>query len=214
MLLVLLCRSGTVGASSVLTGQQLRRNSRHVSVPCFGLEDYPSPANVEQTVLDYSSQPPACFRNAAAAACVVSACQHTNVWSMRNVRHTCLLTLDINSRLTNRFAALLELLNTCRTQPRPSEPSAACGPGPADGQDSKDSKDSREREDVSRRMYAGHDMSSHEVVVRSLLEVLQEFDDASEGDRTVRLCCLICRPGSSALEVLAAFVFPTWRRCS
>lgn len=34
-------------------------------------------------------------------------------------------------------------------------------------------------------MYAGHDMSAHEVVVRSLLEVLQEFDDASEGDRTV-----------------------------
>lgn len=36
-------------------------------------------------------------------------------------------------------------------------------------------------------MYAGHDMSSHEVVVRSLLEVLQEFEDAREGDRTVRL---------------------------
>ncbi len=35
-------------------------------------------------------------------------------------------------------------------------------------------------------MYAGHDMSTHEVVVRSLLEVLQEFDDAIEGDRTVR----------------------------
>ena len=42
------------------------------------------------------------------------------------------------------------------------------------------------REDISRRMYAGHDMSSHEVVVRSLLEMLQEFDDASEGDRSVR----------------------------
>lgn len=41
-------------------------------------------------------------------------------------------------------------------------------------------------EDGPKRMYDGHDMSSHEVVVRSLLEVLQEFDEASEGDRTVR----------------------------
>ncbi|CAN0091694.1 unnamed protein product [Scytosiphon promiscuus] len=47
---------------------------------------------------------------------------------------------------------------------------------PADGEGS--------REDVCGRMYDGHDMSTHEVVVRSLLEVLQEFDDASEGDRT------------------------------
>lgn len=45
------------------------------------------------------------------------------------------------------------------------------------------------REDEARRlmnMYDGHDMSSHEVVVRSLLEVLQEFAEAGEGDRTVR----------------------------
>ena len=35
-------------------------------------------------------------------------------------------------------------------------------------------------------MYDGHDMSSHEVVVRSLLEVLQDFAEAGEGDRTVR----------------------------
>ncbi|CAM9648793.1 unnamed protein product, partial [Laminaria digitata] len=42
------------------------------------------------------------------------------------------------------------------------------------------------REDEARRMnmYDGHDMSSHEVVVRSLLEVLQEFAEAGEGDRT------------------------------
>eukprot|EP00903_Cladosiphon_okamuranus_P005355 g5350.t1 len=65
--------------------------------------------------------------------------------------------------------------STC-TQPRPSEPGASSGPCTADSEDSRD--------DVSRRMYDGHDMSSHEVVVRSLLEVLQEFDDASEGDRT------------------------------
>lgn len=36
-------------------------------------------------------------------------------------------------------------------------------------------------------MYHGHDMSSHEVVVRSLLEVLQEFGEAEQGDRTVRV---------------------------
>lgn len=41
-------------------------------------------------------------------------------------------------------------------------------------------------------MYDGHDMSSHEVVVRSLLEVLQEFDDASDGDRTVRIFSARC----------------------
>lgn len=75
---------------------------------------------------------------------------------------------------------MLELLNTSRTQPRPSEPGAASEPCPADAEDSRDN--------ISRRMYAGHDVSSHEVVVRSLLEVLQEFDDASEGDRTVSLC--------------------------
>lgn len=36
-------------------------------------------------------------------------------------------------------------------------------------------------------MYHGHDMSSHEVVVRSLLEMLQEFGEAEQGDRTVRV---------------------------
>lgn len=36
-------------------------------------------------------------------------------------------------------------------------------------------------------MYHGHDMSSHEVVVRSLLEVLQEFGEADQGGRTVRV---------------------------
>ena len=35
-------------------------------------------------------------------------------------------------------------------------------------------------------MYDGHDMSSHEVIVRSLLEVLQEFGETGEGDRRVR----------------------------
>lgn len=35
-------------------------------------------------------------------------------------------------------------------------------------------------------MYDRHDMSSHEVVVRSLLEVLQEFGEASESEREVR----------------------------
>lgn len=42
------------------------------------------------------------------------------------------------------------------------------------------------RNDDTRRMYDGHDMSRHEVVVRSLLEVLQEFGEAGEGDRAVR----------------------------
>lgn len=42
-------------------------------------------------------------------------------------------------------------------------------------------------------MYDGHDMSSQEVVVRSLLEVLQDFDEASEGDRTVRAHYLMSR---------------------
>lgn len=87
-----------------------------------------------------------------------------------------LVYADINSCLTMHFAAALELLDTRRTQPRPSEPGAASGPADAEAA----------REDLSRRMYSGHDMSSHEVVVRSLLEVLQEFDDASEADRTVR----------------------------
>lgn len=93
--------------------------------------------------------------------------------------------ISITSRLTMDCAAVLELLNTCRTQPRASEPGACSGPGPVHAGDS--------REDVSSRMYAGHDMSSHEVVVRSLLEVLQEFDDATEGDRTVRLRFLMSR---------------------
>lgn len=99
------------------------------------------------------------------------------------VKHAYLLTLtsiDTNSRLFDETcSAALELLNERRTQPRPSEPGAASGPA--------DAEDSREDHHISRRMYAGHDMSSHEVVVRSLLEVLQEFHDASEGDRTVRL---------------------------
>lgn len=34
-------------------------------------------------------------------------------------------------------------------------------------------------------MYDGHDMSSHEVLVRSLLEVLQEFGEATESERAV-----------------------------
>lgn len=41
------------------------------------------------------------------------------------------------------------------------------------------------RDDDTRRMYDGHDMSSHEVVVRSLLEVLQEFGEAGEGNQAV-----------------------------
>lgn len=71
--------------------------------------------------------------------------------------------------------------STCRTQSQRSEPGAAAGASaaPADVEDS--------RKDITMRMYDGHDMSSHEVVVRSLLEVLQEFDDASDGDRTVRM---------------------------
>lgn len=40
-------------------------------------------------------------------------------------------------------------------------------------------------EDGSRRMYDQHDMSRHEVVVRSMLEVLQEFGEVGESDRTV-----------------------------
>lgn len=56
------------------------------------------------------------------------------------------------------------------------------------------------------RMYHGHDMSSHEVVVRSLLEVLQEFDDASDGDRTtVRMCCF-------ATQRLGCVLLPPERR--
>lgn len=38
-------------------------------------------------------------------------------------------------------------------------------------------------------MYDQHDTSSHEVVVRSMLEVLQEFGEASESDRRVRHSC-------------------------
>ncbi|CAM9580439.1 unnamed protein product [Ectocarpus fasciculatus] len=68
------------------------------------------------------------------------------------------------------------------TQPHHSEPVAAVERTTAAAGD-EDVK-----EDISRRMYDGHDMSSHEVVVRSLLEVLQEFDDASEGDRTAAPC--------------------------
>lgn len=41
-------------------------------------------------------------------------------------------------------------------------------------------------EDGPRYMYDGHDMSSHEVVVRSLLEVLQEFGEAGEGDGSMK----------------------------
>lgn len=43
----------------------------------------------------------------------------------------------------------------------------------------------RMREEGPRRMYDQHDMSTHEVVVRSMLEVLQEFGEADAGDRTV-----------------------------
>lgn len=74
----------------------------------------------------------------------------------------------------------------CRAQPHQSEaappavrsagnPSVTAGLG-----------ESREGEARRMNMYDGHDMSSHEVVVRSLLEVLQDFAEAGEGDRTVR----------------------------
>lgn len=48
-------------------------------------------------------------------------------------------------------------------------------------------------------MYDGHDMSTHEVIVRSLLEVLQEFGEASESECEVgsfvpqMVACVDCR---------------------
>ncbi|CBJ27269.1 expressed unknown protein [Ectocarpus siliculosus] len=71
-------------------------------------------------------------------------------------------------------------------QPHRSEPVAAVKRTAATAGDAAGDEDLKE--DISKRMYDGHDMSSHEVVVRSLLEVLQEFDDASEGDRTAAPC--------------------------
>ncbi|CAN0327888.1 unnamed protein product, partial [Ectocarpus sp. 12 AP-2014] len=72
------------------------------------------------------------------------------------------------------------------TQPHRSEPVTAVERTAAAAGDAVGDEDLKE--DISKRMYDGHDMSSHEVVVRSLLEVLQEFDDASEGDRTAAPC--------------------------
>ena len=102
-------------------------------------------------------------------------------------------------------AAVLEPLNPCRTQPRPSEPSASSGPRTARAGDS--------REDVSSRMYAGHDMSSHEVVVRSLLEVLQEFDDASEGDRTARVRLRFCMHVLSPKGMAGCYLLSSLESC-
>ena len=72
----------------------------------------------------------------------------------------------------------------CRAQPHQSE---TAPPPVGSGSVADGLKESREDEARRMNMYDGHDMSSHEVVVRSLLEVLQDFAEAGEGDRTVRL---------------------------
>lgn len=89
----------------------------------------------------------------------------------------------------------------CRAQPHQSEAApppvgfAACPSGKAGlVEEARDN-------DGPRRMYSGHDMSSHEVVVRSLLEVLQEFAEAGEGDRTVRLRNIVVENKGSQLFI-------------
>lgn len=75
----------------------------------------------------------------------------------------------------------------CRAQPHQSAAaSLSVGSATCPSRKAGLVEESRD-DDGPRRMYSGHDMSSHEVVVRSLLEVLQEFTEAGEGDRTVRL---------------------------